>query len=160
MWKASHKSGLSASPSRTFSYGVGQHSEEKQRNFSSGDIHQGLETLFTVGKEMHRRAVSEKGAQFFKKARPEKKGCFESQGQKQDPGHIFKNPFSMCFLFVRTDHQAERRLAGVQLGTRCRWALYLHSGGTWTESVLTRRQRKTAPPAPGEGTHHSHTLSL
>lgn len=67
---------------------------------------------------------------------------------------------NLCFACLCADHQAKGGLAGVQLSSGCRWALYLHSGGTWTESLLQRCQRQTAPPAPGKGMNtptHTHT---
>lgn len=64
--------------------------------------------------------------------------------------------FSILPVWLHADHPAKGGVAGVQLGSRCRWTLHLHSGGTWTESLLQRRQRPSASPAPGES-RHNHT---
>lgn len=63
-------------------------------------------------------------------------------------GFVFKT----VPVFLYADHPAKGGVAGVQLSSGCRRTLHLHSGGTRTESVLQRRQRQTAPPAPGEST--------
>lgn len=56
--KSSHKSGLSAPPSRTFSKGSARLCEEKQRDFNAQVIHQGMATLFIVKGEIHWRLYS------------------------------------------------------------------------------------------------------
>lgn len=64
-------------------------------------------------------------------------------------------------VFLHADHPAKGGVAGVQLSSGCRWALHLHSGGTWTEPVLQGCQRQTAPAAPGESMHtQPHTFQF